>query len=99
MPTPGTPEYAELESNHEMRFISGKETPPEWPSDTQPRHALERFRDKLVEIENRIMDRNNDNILKSRNGPVYRCLIRYYTPMPQMTRVQQDLLGREFTCP
>lgn len=48
----------------------GQRDTPEWTCDSQPRHALERFRDKLIEIENRIMDSNNDNILKNRNGPV-----------------------------
>ncbi|MCE0480542.1 hypothetical protein HAX54_037483 [Datura stramonium] len=98
MPKPGTPEYAELESNHERAYLKtitakfqtllgisliemlsmhssdeiylGQRDTPEWTCDSQPRHALERFRDKLIEIENRIMDSNNDNILKNRNGPV-----------------------------
>ncbi|KAJ8547370.1 hypothetical protein K7X08_010956 [Anisodus acutangulus] len=98
MPTPRTPEYAELESNHEVAYLKtitaqfqtllgisliemlsmhssdeinlGQRDTREWTFDRQPRHELERFRDKLVEIENRIMDRNNDNILKNREGPV-----------------------------
>ncbi|XP_060181056.1 probable linoleate 9S-lipoxygenase 5 isoform X1 [Lycium barbarum] len=98
MPKPGTPEYAELESNHELAYLKtitaqfqtllgisliemlsmhssdeiylGQRDTPEWTSDNQPQRALERFRDELIEIENRIKDRNNDNILKNRNGPV-----------------------------
>ncbi|PHT85981.1 hypothetical protein T459_08087 [Capsicum annuum] len=98
MPEPGTPEYAQLESNHELAYLKtitaqfqtllgisliemlsmhstdeiylGQRDTPEWTSDTQPRHALERFRDKLIEIEKSIMDRNNDSTFKNRNGPV-----------------------------
>ncbi|KAM3356251.1 putative linoleate 9S-lipoxygenase 5 [Capsicum galapagoense] len=98
MPEPGTPEYAELESNHELAYLKtitaqfqtllgisliemlsmhstdeiylGQRDTPEWTSDTKPRHALERFRDKLIEIEKSIMDRNNDSTFKNRNGPV-----------------------------
>ncbi|XP_022723049.1 probable linoleate 9S-lipoxygenase 5 [Durio zibethinus] len=42
----------------------------EWTSDAEPLVAFERFREKLVEIEKRIMDRNIDTRLKNRNGPV-----------------------------
>ncbi|XVF66677.1 hypothetical protein PTKIN_Ptkin10aG0056400 [Pterospermum kingtungense] len=48
----------------------GQRDTPEWTSDAQPLAAFERFAKKLIEIENRIMDRNNDNKLKNRNGPV-----------------------------
>ncbi|XP_016461347.2 putative linoleate 9S-lipoxygenase 5 [Nicotiana tabacum] len=98
MPMPGTPEYVELESNHERAYLKtitaqfqtllgisliemlsmhssdeiylGQRDAPEWTSDSKPRHAFEGFHDKLVEIENRIMDRNNDNTLKNRKGPI-----------------------------
>ncbi|CAN4092979.1 unnamed protein product [Withania somnifera] len=61
-------EMLSMHSSDEI-YLGQRDT-PEWTSDSQPRHALERFRVKLVEIENRIMDRNNDNTLKNRNGPV-----------------------------
>ncbi|XP_059632514.1 probable linoleate 9S-lipoxygenase 5 [Cornus florida] len=98
MPEPGTPEYAELESNPEVAFLKtitsqlqtllgvsliemlsrhsadevylGQRDTSEWTTDAQPREAFERFGVKLVEIENRIMHRNNDERLKNRCGPV-----------------------------
>ncbi|XWS53997.1 hypothetical protein CRYUN_Cryun10bG0049800 [Craigia yunnanensis] len=48
----------------------GQRDTPEWTSDAEPLAAFERFGNKLVEIENRIMDRNNDSRLKNRTGPV-----------------------------
>ena len=48
----------------------GQRDTPEWTSDAEPLAAFERFGKKLIEIENRIMDRNNDSRLKNRIGPV-----------------------------
>ncbi|XVF38193.1 hypothetical protein REPUB_Repub20aG0078800 [Reevesia pubescens] len=48
----------------------GQRDTPEWTSDAEPLAAFERFGKKLVEIENRIMERNNDSRLKNRTGPV-----------------------------
>ncbi|CAK9161628.1 unnamed protein product [Ilex paraguariensis] len=98
MPEPGTPEYAELESNPEGALLKtitsqlqtllgvslievlsrhsseevylGQRDTAEWTSDAEPREAFERFGRNLVEIENRIMDRNNDKRWKNRVGPV-----------------------------
>ncbi|XP_057959550.1 probable linoleate 9S-lipoxygenase 5 isoform X2 [Malania oleifera] len=48
----------------------GQRDTPKWTSDAEPLEAFERFGKKLVEIENRIMDMNNDKRWKNRNGPV-----------------------------
>ncbi|PON59877.1 Lipoxygenase [Trema orientale] len=48
----------------------GQRDTPEWTADTDPLHAFEKFGKKLAEIENRIMSRNNDKMLKNRVGPV-----------------------------
>lgn len=98
MPEPGTPEYAELESNPDLAFLKtitaqfqtllgvslieilsrhstdeiylGQRDTPEWTSDAEPLAAFERFREKLITIENRIIEMNNDNKWKNRVGPV-----------------------------
>lgn len=98
MPEPGTPAYAELESNPELAFLKtitsqfptllgvslieilsrhstdeiylGQRDSPEWTSDGRALQAFERFGTKLVEIENRILNRNNDERLNNRLGPV-----------------------------
>ncbi|KAH7842311.1 hypothetical protein Vadar_003855 [Vaccinium darrowii] len=98
MPEPGTPEYAELESNRDLAFLKtitaqfqtllgvslieilsrhasdeiylGQRDTPEWTSDTQPLEAFERFGKKLVEIEERIRERNTNERWKNRLGPV-----------------------------
>ncbi|KAK7357488.1 hypothetical protein VNO80_16776 [Phaseolus coccineus] len=43
---------------------------PEWTLDAEPLAAFERFRQKLLKIENNIMERNKDKRLKNRNGAV-----------------------------
>ncbi|KAK1592588.1 hypothetical protein Q3G72_027479 [Acer saccharum] len=48
----------------------GQRDTPEWTSDDEPLAAFERFGKKLVEIENRIIEMNNDKRLKNRVGPV-----------------------------
>ncbi|XP_020244165.1 probable linoleate 9S-lipoxygenase 4 [Asparagus officinalis] len=42
----------------------------EWTSDTRAIDAFQRFGSKLIEIENRILEMNQDGSLKNRNGPV-----------------------------
>lgn len=98
MPKPGTPEYAELESNPDVAFLKtitaqfqtllgvslieilsrhstdeiylGQRESPDWTADDQPQEAFERFSAALVEIETRIVDRNNDGRLRNRSGPI-----------------------------
>jgi len=48
----------------------GQRDTTEWTLDSEPLVAFERFRRKLVEIENKIMDMNNDKRWKNRVGPV-----------------------------
>ncbi|GAB4843410.1 hypothetical protein Ancab_013372 [Ancistrocladus abbreviatus] len=61
----------EILSRHSTDEIYlGQRDTPEWTSDAEPLAAFERFGLKLVEIENRIMERNNDKRLKNRLGPV-----------------------------
>ncbi|XP_010256003.1 PREDICTED: probable linoleate 9S-lipoxygenase 5 [Nelumbo nucifera] len=98
MPEPGTPDYAELESNPDKVYLKtitaqlqtllgvslieilsrhssdevylGQRESPEWTSDAAALEAFERFGKKLVEIENRIIEMNNDKRWKNRVGPV-----------------------------
>ncbi|PPD91699.1 hypothetical protein GOBAR_DD11347 [Gossypium barbadense] len=48
----------------------GQRDTAEWTTDNEPLAAFERFGKKLVEIESRIMERNNDSKLKNRVGLV-----------------------------
>ncbi|MBA0823760.1 hypothetical protein Goarm_020466 [Gossypium armourianum] len=48
----------------------GQRDTAEWTTEDEPLAAFERFGKKLVEIESRIMERNNDSKLKNRVGPV-----------------------------
>ena len=48
----------------------GQRDTAEWTTDERALQAFKRFGDKLVEIENRIMEMNEDRNLKNRNGPV-----------------------------
>ena len=48
----------------------GQRDTPEWTSDSEPLAAFERFRRKLIDIENKIMDMNNDKRWKNRVGAV-----------------------------
>ncbi|KAI9114904.1 hypothetical protein K1719_013917 [Acacia pycnantha] len=98
MPEPGTPDYAELESNPDLAFLKtitaqfqtllgvslieilsrhstdevylGQRDVSGWTSDAEPLAAFERFGKKLMEIENRIVEMNNDERWKNRVGPV-----------------------------
>lgn len=98
MPEPGTPEYAELESNPDRAFLKtstsqlqtllgitlieilsrhssdeiylGQRETPEWTSDSVPLEAFKRFSEKLVGIESRILEMNENIIWRNRLGPV-----------------------------
>ncbi|KAJ7980061.1 Lipoxygenase [Quillaja saponaria] len=98
MPEPGTPEFAELESDPNLAFLKtitaqfqtllgvslieilsrhstdeiylGQRDTPQWTSDAEPLAAFERFGNRLMEIENRIIEMNKDNRWKNRVGPV-----------------------------
>ncbi|KAJ8760606.1 hypothetical protein K2173_015273 [Erythroxylum novogranatense] len=48
----------------------GQRDTPEWTSDAEPLKAFEKFSKSLAEIEDRIMERNKDERLKNRVGPV-----------------------------
>jgi linoleate 9S-lipoxygenase len=41
-----------------------------WTSDSQPKQAYKKFGKKLAEIEKNLIQRNNDETLRNRNGPV-----------------------------
>lgn len=41
-----------------------------WTSDSQPKESFKRFGNKLAEIEQKLIQRNNDETLRNRNGPV-----------------------------
>ncbi|EXC17575.1 Linoleate 9S-lipoxygenase 5 [Morus notabilis] len=98
MPEPGTPEFAELESDPDAAFLKtitaqfqallgvslieilsrhstdevylGQRDTPEWTDDGEAIEAFERFGKRLVEIEERILERNRDERLRNRVGPV-----------------------------
>ncbi|XP_042491493.1 probable linoleate 9S-lipoxygenase 5 [Macadamia integrifolia] len=98
MPEPGTPEYAELESDPDAVYLKtitsqlqtllgislieilskhssdevylGQRSTPEWTSDAEPLKAFEGFGKRLVQIENRIIEMNNDKRWRNRIGPV-----------------------------
>ncbi|GKV42758.1 hypothetical protein SLEP1_g50132 [Rubroshorea leprosula] len=48
----------------------GQRDTPEWTTDAEPLAAFDRFRKKLAEIEHKINDRNEDDRMKNRKGPV-----------------------------
>ncbi|XP_042501243.1 probable linoleate 9S-lipoxygenase 5 [Macadamia integrifolia] len=48
----------------------GQRDTPEWTSDAEPLEAFQRFRNKLLEIEKRIMNMNEDPSWRNRVGPV-----------------------------
>lgn len=48
----------------------GKRDTPEWTSDEYPLQAFEKFGKNLEEIEEKIIARNRDKMLKNRVGPV-----------------------------
>ncbi|XP_057735899.1 linoleate 9S-lipoxygenase 5-like [Arachis stenosperma] len=61
----------EVLSRHSTEEVYlGQRENPYWTCDAEPLAAFERFKQKLIEIENNIMERNKDKRLKNRNGPV-----------------------------
>ncbi|KAG5589570.1 hypothetical protein H5410_040084 [Solanum commersonii] len=48
----------------------GQRESPEWTKDKEPLAAFDRFGKKLKDIEKQIIQRNGDNILTNRSGPV-----------------------------
>ncbi|XP_043716745.1 probable linoleate 9S-lipoxygenase 5 [Telopea speciosissima] len=48
----------------------GQRDTPEWTSDTEPLLAFQRFRNKLLEVEKKIMKMNKDPSKRNRVGPV-----------------------------
>ncbi|KAF3640244.1 hypothetical protein T459_08089 [Capsicum annuum] len=61
----------EILSRHSSDEIYlGQRDNPEWTSDIQPRQSFQRFHDRLVDVEKKIVERNNDSRWKNRNGPV-----------------------------
>ncbi|CAA7395414.1 unnamed protein product [Spirodela intermedia] len=60
----------EILPRHSDEVYLGQRDTPEWNSDEKALTAFEAFADKLVAIENRIIEMNQDSRLKNRNGPV-----------------------------
>lgn len=61
----------EILSTHSSDEIYlGQRDTPEWTNDKVPIQALERFRKKLAEIEEKIIKMNNDKKWKNRMGPI-----------------------------
>ncbi|RZC94118.1 hypothetical protein C5167_016812 [Papaver somniferum] len=48
----------------------GQRDTPEWTSDKAPLEAFKQFGDKLIEIENRIIEMNENKMWRNRYGPV-----------------------------
>ncbi|MED6138212.1 hypothetical protein PIB30_072154 [Stylosanthes scabra] len=61
----------EVLSRHSTEEVYlGQRENPHWTCDAEPLAAFERFKQKLIEIENNINKRNKDKRLKNRNGLV-----------------------------
>ncbi|KAM7255771.1 hypothetical protein ACFE04_011512 [Oxalis oulophora] len=58
----------------------------EWTADSEPLEAFERFRDRLLEIEKRIVKMNDDARLKNRNGPAKMPYMLLYPNTSDYTR-------------
>lgn len=84
----------ELLSRHSSDEVYlGQRDLPEWTSDKEILEAFKRFGDNLVEIEKRILERNNDKRLKNRVGPVKVPYTLLYPSTSDYTRVG-GLTGR-----
>ncbi|MBA0816844.1 hypothetical protein Gohar_001462 [Gossypium harknessii] len=81
MPEKGTPEYNKLKSNPDIVYLQritaqaktvylGQSDAPEWTSDGTPLAAFKELGNKLLEIEERIVQMNNDKKNKNCIGPV-----------------------------
>lgn len=51
-------------------YLGQRDDSPDWTSDEEPKQAFQRFTDRLIDIENRIVDMNQDKRWKNRVGPV-----------------------------
>ena len=71
----------------------GQRDTPEWTSDARTLAAFKAFSDKLVSIENQIIDLNNDARLKNRYGPAKVSYTLLYPSASDFTRVG-GLTGR-----
>ncbi|KAK4482877.1 hypothetical protein RD792_010050 [Penstemon davidsonii] len=61
----------EMLSRHSTDEIYlGQRDTPDWTADKEPKEAFKQFSAALVEIETRILERNNDKGLRNRTGPV-----------------------------
>ncbi|KAL8171374.1 hypothetical protein V2J09_023178 [Rumex salicifolius] len=78
----------ELLSTHSSDEIYlGQRDNHDWTSDDQPLAAFEKFGSKLIEIENRINERNNDKRLKNRLGPVKMPYVSLYPSTSDFSKV------------
>ncbi|KAF8401691.1 hypothetical protein HHK36_012637 [Tetracentron sinense] len=71
----------------------GQRDTPEWTADQEPLDAFGRFRTKLVEIENKILEMNEDKRWRNRVGPVKVPYTLLYPNTSDYTRVG-GLTGR-----
>ncbi|KAF8016841.1 hypothetical protein BT93_H2147 [Corymbia citriodora subsp. variegata] len=51
-------------------YLGQRDDYPDWTSDEEPKQAFQRFTDRLIKIEDRIMGMNQDKRWKNRVGPV-----------------------------
>ncbi|CAI8607975.1 unnamed protein product [Vicia faba] len=76
MPEKGSAEYDELSKNFQKahasdeQYLGQRNEGDLWTSDSLPLEAFKRFGRKLSEIEQKLIQRNNDESLKNRYGPV-----------------------------
>ncbi|KAF6162787.1 hypothetical protein GIB67_029056 [Kingdonia uniflora] len=71
----------------------GQRDTPDWTSDAVPLAAFKRFGEKLVKIENRIVEMNNNKLWRNRVGPVKVPYTLLYPNTSDHTRVG-GLTGR-----
>jgi len=71
----------------------GQRDTPEWTADLKALDAFQRFGEKLIDIENEILDMNEDTSLSNRNGPVQVPYTLLYPSTSDHTRVG-GLIGR-----
>ena len=60
----------EVLSRHASELYLGQRDSEFWTCDAQPLEAFKRFGKKLAEIEQKLIQRNNDETLRNRYGPV-----------------------------
>lgn len=71
----------------------GQRDTKEWTSDGKALEAFREFGERLVEIENKIINMNEDESFKNRNGPVEMPYTLLYPNTSDFTRVG-GLTGR-----